>query len=106
MKPFSTFFLCASVSLAALFMGCAERHTGATPGTRPAVSSPSAPSTGTAGEVNTGSDRVSTGTQGDTLEACLSRIPSDASESQRMLATLTCERDARARASIDAVPGK
>jgi hypothetical protein len=56
--------------------------------------------------VNTGPTRVSTGTQGDTLEACLARIPGNASDGQRMLATLSCERDAKARTSIDAVPGK
>ncbi|MCS6897915.1 MAG: hypothetical protein NZM29_08075 [Nitrospira sp.] len=38
-------------------------------------------------------DRVSAGTPGDSLEACLARIPSDATEGQRMLAEQTCERD-------------
>ncbi len=38
-------------------------------------------------------DRVSAGTADDSLEACLARIPSDATEGQRMLAGLTCERD-------------
>jgi hypothetical protein len=38
-------------------------------------------------------DRASAGTVGDSLEACLARIPSDATEGQRMLAELTCERD-------------
>jgi hypothetical protein len=56
--------------------------------------------------VNTGPTRVSTGTQGDSLEACLARIPSGSSEGQRMLATLSCERDAKARTPIDVVPGK
>ncbi|MBA3613180.1 MAG: hypothetical protein H0W49_09770 [Nitrospirales bacterium] len=50
--------------------------------------------------------RVSTGTQDDTLEACTSRIPKDATDGQRMIATTSCERDANARTSIDAVPGK
>jgi len=31
-------------------------------------------------------DRVASGTQGDTLEACMARIPKDASAGQRMLA--------------------
>lgn len=107
MKPLSTLIFCASVGLASLALGCAEKNTGASPGTASGSSSPSAVSPSSTGTVSesTGHDRVSSGTQGDTLEACLARIPSDASESQRMLATLSCERDARARASIDAVPG-
>lgn len=38
-------------------------------------------------------DRASAGTAGDSLEACLARIPSNATAGQRMLAELTCERD-------------
>ena len=38
-------------------------------------------------------DRVSSGTQGDTLEACMGRIPKDASAGQRMLAEESCKRD-------------
>ena len=37
--------------------------------------------------------RVSSGTQGDSLEACMARIPSDATEGQRMLAEDSCQRD-------------
>lgn len=102
MKPFSKMFLCASIGLATLAMGCAEMKPGATNGTG---SSTSPSSNANISDINTGSSRVSTGTQGDTLEACLSRIPDNASDGQRMLATLSCERDARARTSIDAVPG-
>jgi hypothetical protein len=103
MKLSSKLFLCASFGLAALTMSCAETKTAATEGTAtPAMSS----STGNVSAVNTGPTRVSTGTQGDTLEACLARIPDNASDGQRMLATLSCERDAKARTSIDAVPGK
>ena len=103
MKPFSKLFLCASFGFATLAMGCAEMKTDPTGGTEPAAS-PS--SNGNVSAVNTGPSRVSTGTQGDTLEACLARIPSDASDGQRMLATLSCERDAKSRTAIDAVPGK
>ncbi|MBX3318856.1 MAG: hypothetical protein KF876_13405 [Nitrospira sp.] len=37
--------------------------------------------------------RASAGTQGDSLEACMTRIPEDATSGQRMLAEETCERD-------------
>jgi hypothetical protein len=37
--------------------------------------------------------RVSAGTQGDSLEACMTRIPEDATAGQRMLAEETCARD-------------
>ncbi|RMH07455.1 MAG: hypothetical protein D6704_05105 [Nitrospirae bacterium] len=53
----------------------------------------------------TGPDRVAAGAQGDTLEACLARIPKDATEGQRLLAKLSCERDERDRQAILAVPG-
>lgn len=38
-------------------------------------------------------DRASAGTQGDSLEACMARIPKDATEGQRMLAEESCQRD-------------
>ena len=38
-------------------------------------------------------DRASAGTQGDSLEACMARIPKDATAGQRMLAEETCKRD-------------
>lgn len=38
-------------------------------------------------------DRVASGTQGDTLDACMARIPKDASAGQRMLAEQSCQRD-------------
>lgn len=37
--------------------------------------------------------RASAGTQGDSLESCLARIPADATVGQRMLAEETCARD-------------
>ncbi|HBP86078.1 MAG TPA: hypothetical protein PKK23_05365 [Nitrospirales bacterium] len=104
MKPFSTLFLYASFGFATLTMGCAEMNGGATTGAGGPAASPASRAETTA--VTTGSTRVSSGTQGDTLEACISRIPSDATDGQRMIATMSCERDAKARTSIDAVPGK
>ena len=38
-------------------------------------------------------DRASAGTQGDSLEACMARIPKDATAGQRMLAEESCKRD-------------
>ncbi|HNP60705.1 MAG TPA: hypothetical protein PKM72_07690 [Nitrospirales bacterium] len=106
MKSFSTLFLYASFGLATLTMGCAEMNGGAT-GASGAPASPTSPSSSAeTTAVTTGPTRVSTGTQGDTLEACISRIPADATAGQRMIATTSCERDAKARTSIDAVPGK
>ncbi len=46
------------------------------------------------------------GTTGDSKQACLDRIPSDASSGQRMLAEQSCERDEANRMSIQAVPGE
>ena len=38
-------------------------------------------------------NRVASGTQGDSLEACMARIPKDATAGQRMLAEESCQRD-------------
>ena len=38
-------------------------------------------------------NRASAGTQGDSLEACMARIPSDATAGQRLLAEESCRRD-------------
>ena len=51
---------------------------------------------GTATEKSSG--RVSSGTQGDSLDACMARIPKDATEGQRMLAEDSCRRDQAMRA--------
>lgn len=38
-------------------------------------------------------NRASAGTQGDSLNACMARIPADATAGQRMLAADSCQRD-------------
>lgn len=38
-------------------------------------------------------NRASAGTQGDSLDACMARIPSDATTGQRLLAEESCKRD-------------
>lgn len=50
--------------------------------------------TGIAGTATAKShDQAASGTQGDTLEACMGRIPKDASAGQKMLAEESCRRD-------------
>ena len=104
MKPIATLFLSASIGLVTLCLGCAQMNGGSTGGAGSPSSSTS--SRGMINVENTGPKRVSQGTQGDSLEACLSRIPSDASAGQRMVAEGTCHRDAANRTPIDSVPGK
>lgn len=48
---------------------------------------------------------VASGTEGDSLESCLSRIPKESSAGQRMLADASCQRDHAGRKPIDIVPG-
>ncbi len=103
MKPIAQVFLWASVCLATMTLGCAEMNGGSMAGS--GSTAPSASSAGTTA-VTTGANRVSQGTQGDSLDACTTRIPSDASAGQRMIAEQTCQRDAENRMSIDAVPGQ
>lgn len=91
------------IALAAFLAGCAEMGTTPSSGVSPGEST-STTSSGT--PPVTGPNRVASGTQGDSLEACLNRIPSDASAGQRMLAERSCHRDARTRQSIEAVPGQ
>jgi len=38
-------------------------------------------------------NRASAGTQGDSLKACMTRIPTDATAGQRLLAEESCKRD-------------
>ena len=103
MKLFTQFFLWTTFGLATLTMGCAEMNGGSMGGG--GSTTPSASSAGTTA-VTTGPSRVSQGTQGDSLDSCLARIPGDASAGQRMIAEGTCQRDADNRSSIDAVPGQ
>lgn len=89
----STLFLFAT--------GCAELQTGSG-GSEGSVYGTSS----TSSSAPVSSTDVAAGHYGDTLEACLARIPSDATDSQRMLAELTCQRDEAARQPIKAVPGE
>jgi hypothetical protein len=83
------------ISAAALLMfGCAEMQ----------MEGGSSGSSGYGGSSASSSD-VASGTYGDSLEACMGRIPSNATDGQRMFATGTCQRDEDARQPIMAVPG-
>ena len=66
-------------------------------------------STAPAAVTMSGSPAVQTnaasGTQGDTLQACMARIPRDASAGLRMIAEQSCERDEANRKAILSVPG-
>ena len=86
------------ISASALLMaGCAEMQ-----GSSPSAGGPGASSSSS---TPVSSANVASGHYGDTLETCLGRIPSDSSDSQRMLAKLSCQRDEENRQSIKAVPG-
>ncbi len=52
-----------------------------------------------------GTGTAASGTQGDSLQACMARIPQDASAGQRMLAEQSCQRDQANRQEILVVPG-
>lgn len=101
MKTTAGFFVVA-LSIAVLSAGCETyMKTGQGPGAHGEL---------TAGESRdatplTGPNRPAPGTFGDTLEACLARIPADASPAQRMLAEDTCRRNAERQRPIELVPG-
>src|ERR1043165_7612961 len=71
------------------------------PAARPADHSPGASiASASAGDLG----MVASGAVEDTLRACLSRIPRDASIGQRMIAERSCYRDETDRNVIQAVP--
>jgi hypothetical protein len=73
------FGLCAS--------GCASEETMGSSGT-------GAASTGGAAATSTRNiDRIASGAAEDSLNACLARIPKDASAGQKMMAEQSCNRD-------------
>ena len=82
----------------AAFMGaCASPYTESSGPGAPPAEALSAPARG--------AGAAASGTQGDSLQACLSRIPQDASAGQRLIAQRSCERDQADRKEIDIVPG-
>lgn len=95
----NTLSLCSRflrISAAALLMfGCAEMQ----------MEGGSSGSSGYGSTSSASSSDVASGTYGDSLEACMGRIPSNATDGQRLIATGTCQRDEDARQPIMAVPG-
>jgi len=65
------------------------------PAAKPAASAPAG-----------GLSIAAAGAVGDTLQACVARIPKDATAGQRMIAEQGCKQEADARASFTAVPGR
>lgn len=76
--------------LGLLIGGCASEGTTGSGGTGPAASGATF---GTTKNI----DRVAAGAVEDSLDACLARIPTNASAGQRMLAEESCRRDQTAR---------
>ena len=103
MKKKATCFVLMVFSLAILVSGCEHMQAGGS-GKSSAMGT-SGSSGGTAAPA-TGPNRMAHGAQGDSLKACLARIPDGATASQRMLAEHTCHRDAEHRKPIDLVPGQ
>ena len=65
------------------------------PSAKPAASAPAG-----------GLSIAAAGAVGDTLQACVARIPKDATAGQRMIAEQGCKQEADARTSFTAVPGR
>ena len=84
-------------AVALLMFGCAEMQMeGGSSGSS---------SSGYGSTSSAASPDVASGTYGDSLDACLGRIPSNATDGQRMVAKTTCQRDEAARQPIEVVPG-
>jgi hypothetical protein len=88
-----------TVAALALSVGCAEMSAEEV-GQSSGAATPSVASAGT------GTGAMAAGAAGDTLQACLARIPADASAGQRMIAEQSCGRDQGDRKLIQAVPGR
>lgn len=77
--------------LGVLVGGCASD------GTTGSAGAGSASGSGATSGTTKNIDRVATGAVEDTLDACLARIPTNASAGQKMLAEESCRRDQAAR---------
>jgi len=87
--------------LAMSFFGCTEAQMRDAGVKSSGISTSSASSRANAPVVD-----VASGTQGDSLAACLGRIPDNATAGQRQLAEMSCQRDERSRQPIASVPGQ
>lgn len=87
------------VAALALIAGCAEMPSEEVGQASGAAAPPMA-------NVRTGAGVMAAGAVGDSLTACMARIPEDASAGQRMIAEQSCGRDQGDRKLIQAVPGR
>lgn len=71
----------------------------------PAHAENSPPAKGFAETDATTESRMASGAVEDSLQACMARIPKDASIGQRMIAEQSCGRDEMERKPFEAVPG-
>lgn len=62
-------------------------------------------SMGGGGSASAPQGRPASGTMRDNLQACMSRIPSDASAGQRMMAEQSCQRDEADKKTFLSAPG-
>lgn len=65
----------------------------------------SPPGKGAAEAVAATESRMAAGAVEDSLQACMARIPKDASIGQRMIAEQSCGRDESERKPFEAIPG-
>ena len=102
----ATCFVLTVLGFAISMSGCEYMKAGGGPGSNGSPTLSTSGGSGGAKAPATGPNRMAHGAQGDTLEACLARIPDGATASQKMLAEHTCHRDAEHRKAINAVPGQ
>ena len=76
-----------------LLGGCASDGAMGTSGTSGTSGSGSSSGSGATFGTTKNIDRIATGSVEDNLDACMARIPKDASAGQRMLAEESCRRD-------------
>lgn len=115
MHPGSLFSLFSLLACFWLVAACAAPNTATPTGTAPSVGATTnapggsqLPTKATAVSAAAAAEKslAAAGTQGDSLQACLDRIPKDASAGQRSVAEATCQRDHAVQRPISLVPGK
>jgi hypothetical protein len=86
-------------------IGCETMDPGSKTGDAPTPAATPAAGEPAMAAVPTSGPQPAAGTSGDSLQACMARIPQDATASQRMLGERTCQRDEETRQPIARVPG-
>ncbi|HKW85971.1 MAG TPA: hypothetical protein VJM82_02775 [Nitrospiraceae bacterium] len=98
MKTAQSAMMMLFIASALLITACAAYDSGS-PG------SSTAPAAATMSASPAVQTNAASGTQDDTLQACMARIPQDTSAGLRMIAEQSCERDEANRKAILSVPG-